>query len=414
MSTERRGKRGTLLMRPERFSMTLTAVLAILAVTTFVAGQAAAQESVLYSFLGGGDGGYPRAGLIFDQAGNLYGTSLGGGIIANCCGTVFELTPNVGGVWTEKVLHNFTNGDDGGYPYAGLIFDAAGNLYGTTSEGGANKLGTVFELTPKTGGVWTEKVLHSFAGGKDGTDPAAGLIFDAAGNLYGTTAEGGEYRYGTAFELTPAAGGRWTEKILHNFGKDKDGNQPVAGLISDAAGNLYGTNIEGGAYGLGTVFELTPNVGGGWTEKVVHSFNGKDGGDPAGCLIFDAAGNLYGTTNSTAFELTPKAGGGWAEKILHTFNPYHRDGSFPAAGLIFDAAGNLYGTTSQGGDHTDKGTVFELTPAEGGRWTEKLLYNYAGLTLDGAGNLYGTTNWGGDRYCTREQHGCGVIFEITP
>jgi len=122
--------------------------------------------------------------------------------------------------------------------------------------------------------------------------------------------------------------------------------------------------------------------------------------------------------------LTPKAGGGWAEKILHTFNPYHRDGSFPAAGLIFDAAGNLYGTTSQGGDHTDKGTVFELTPAEGGRWTEKLLYNfvdvvdgyypYAGLTLDGAGNLYGTTNWGGDRYCTREQHGCGVIFEITP
>src|SRR5664280_601677 len=193
---------------------------------------------------------------------SLYGTTLGGGTYYS--GTVFELTPAAGGGWTEKVLHNVNeNGTDGALPRAPLIFDAAGNLYGTTEYGGTyydSDLGTVFELTPAAGGGWTEKVLHNFGIGRDGTDPLAGLIFDAAGNLYGTTEYAGNYGGGTVFEWTPAAGGGWTETVLHSFGNGTDGYSPSAGLIFDAAGNLYGTTPHGGTYEGGTVFEVTPVV----------------------------------------------------------------------------------------------------------------------------------------------------------
>src|ERR1039458_2304305 len=260
----------------------------------------------------------------------------------------------------ETVLHSFhNNGTDGFGPYyAGLIFDAAGNLYGTTLYGGSyggapGTGGTVFELTPAAGGGWTEKVLYSFGNvaDADGANPFAGLVFDAAGNLYGTTYAGGTYRNGTVFELTPAAGGGWTEKVLHNFNNNgTDGATPLAGLILDAVGNLYGTTQVGGTYNYGTVFELTPVAGGGWTEKVLHTFNGTDGFEPSAGLIFDAAGNLYGTAG-VVFELTPVAGGGWTEQVLN-------NGAGPG-GLIFDAAGNLYGTTLEGGTY-GLGTVFEL------------------------------------------------------
>src|ERR1019366_10683573 len=164
-------------------------------------------------------------------------------------GTVFELTPGADGSWTEKVLYSFGNYPDGSEPSAGLVFDAAGNLYGTTSLGGTYAYGTVFELTPTIGGSWIETVLYSFGGGTDGDGPLAGLIFDAAGNLYSTTLRGGTYNYGTVFELTPIAGGGWTEKLLHSFIYDgTDGNLPYAGLIFDAAGNLYGTTVNGGTY----------------------------------------------------------------------------------------------------------------------------------------------------------------------
>ena len=208
-------------------------------------------------------------------------------------GTVFELTPAAGGSWTEKVLHNFNyNGTDGAYPEAGLIFDAARNLYGTTLEGGTYYSGTVFELTPAAGGGWTETVLHSFnQNGTDGANPEAGLIFDAAGNLYGTTTAGGTYGGGTLFELTPAAGGTWTEQVLHNFGSGTDGANPEAALILDGAGNLYDTTFAGGSYGGGTVFRF--NAQG---EVLLHSFSGTDGDNPFAGLILDAAGNLYGTT----------------------------------------------------------------------------------------------------------------------
>src|ERR1019366_9536867 len=253
-------------MQGKTLSIGLRAVLAIIAATLFVTSTwAQTHEQVLHSFGNGTDGANPQAGLIVDAAGNLYGTTVGGGTYGY--GTVFELTPNGSGGWTEKVLYSFCSQaycPDGSEPYAGLIFDAVGNLYGTTLDGGTNWFGgTVFELTPAGGGSWTETVLHSFnKNGTDGANPYAGLIFDAVGNLYGTTEEGGTYGYGTVFELTPAAGGVWTEKVLHNFNNNgTDGGTPYAGLIFDAARNLYGTTAGGGTYYSGTVFRVNANGG---------------------------------------------------------------------------------------------------------------------------------------------------------
>ena len=398
-------------------------------------------ERVLYNFCSQtncADGAEPYAGLTSDAAGNLYGTTSGGGTYSYY-GTVFELTPGAGGVWTETVLHSFNYYGDGIFPTAGLIFDAAGNLYGTTGGGGGYGgygQGTVFELTPQGGGVWTEQVLHNFGNGTDGQNPSGGLIFDAAGNLYGTTQDGGTHGFGTAFELTPVTGGGWIEAVLHNFNNNgTDGAYPYyVGLIFDAAGNLYGTTQDGGTYGFGTAFELTPVTGGGWMEKVLHSFdfNGTDGAYPYSGLILDATGDIYGTTYGggsvncgsygygcgTVFELTPTAGGGWTETVLHNFIFSGADGYHPAAGLIFDAAGNLYSTSYAGGT-SGLGTVFELTPAAGGGWTENVLHNFsntgtddgaypnASLIFDAAGNLYGTTEMGGT-------YSIGTVFELTP
>jgi len=357
---------------------------------------------------------------------------------------------------TEGVLHSFSyNQKDGFHPVGTLTIDAAGNLYGTAGYGGANAgcyttgegCGSVFELTPRTGGGWAEKPLHNFGGGKDGASPWAGVIFDAAGNLFGTTVNGGTNNSGTVFELSPVSGGGWTERIIHSFGAGIDGFGPTGSLVLDGAGNLYGTTQYGGAFGAGganggTVFELTPKTGGGYSEKILHSFgHGHDGFTPASNVIFDAAGNLYGTTYygglsstscnpdvhvscGTVFELTPTSSGPWTETILHSFGNYGTDGNFPYGGLIFDASGNLYGTTTGGGNSTSCtsavgcGVVFELTPATGGGWTETVLHNYNGNTTDGSspddslifdasGNLYGTT--GGDG-----AHGGGTVFKLTP
>jgi len=211
------------------------------------------------------------------------------------CGLLTIAAP-LFGASKEKVLYSFqNNGSDGNYPYASLISDTQGNLYGTTSMGGAYGYGAVFELSP-VGGTWTETVLYSFCsqGGSnctDGADPVAALIQDSNGNFYGSTTSGGA-GCGTVFELTPAAGGGWTETVLHSF-TGTDGCYPYAGVVSDASGNLYGTTFEGGAYDSGAVFELTL---GDWTETVLHSFHSRDGRGPAAGLIFDAKGDLYGTT----------------------------------------------------------------------------------------------------------------------
>ena len=290
-------------MRRKRLSIGLRAALAILTVSLLVTSTwAATHEQVLHSFnQNGTDGFYPSAGLIFDAAGNLYGTTPAGG--SGCvpyfgCGTVFELTPTAYVGWTERVLYSFCVGncDDGSQPFAGLIFDAAGNLYGTTHRGGGFNLGTVFKLSPNGNGGWTETVLHSFSYGTDGIYPSAGLIFDATGNLYGTTTEGGTGSgcgndgCGTVFELSPNGNGGWTETVLYSFCSQTnctDGATPVAGLILDAVGNLYGTTNAGGnffsncPYLCGTVFKLSPNGNGGWTETVLHSFGSfADGASP--------------------------------------------------------------------------------------------------------------------------------------
>jgi uncharacterized repeat protein (TIGR03803 family) len=386
---------------------------------------AQSKYKTLHKFTSGAGGADPYAGLTFDAAGNLYGTTVRGGL-TNCdlgCGTVFELSPGSSG-WTKTVLYRFRgrNGD-GAYPFAGLTFDGAGNLYGTTVQGGAaNGAGTVFMLTPNSSGGWTESVLYTFCSVTDCADgwfPFAGLIFDAAGSLYGTTAQGGANNRGTVFKLTPKAHGGWSERVLYSFcslTKCDDGAQPYSGgLIFDAKGNLYGTTQGGGARNSGAVFKLTPKTYGSWKETVLHNFcalnHCEDGQLPYAGLIFDAAGNLYGTTvrggpfgegYGMVFELTPNAQGGWEEKVLHQFTG-GTDGGFPFADLIFDAAGNLYGTTTYGGSLSQCGghgcgIAFRLAPNSNGGWNKTVLHAFvdiqgipvASLILDASGNLYGT------------------------
>jgi uncharacterized repeat protein (TIGR03803 family) len=448
--------KGGLLMRGKRISIGLRSALAIFTLTLLVTStQAASQERVLHSFGNGADGALPFAALTIDAAGNLYSTTAGGGTYNG--GTVYGLTRVAARGWTEKVLYSFCPQSycpDGASPLAGLILDAAGNLYGTTWLGGAYGLGTVFELTPTAGGGWTETVLYSFGanGPFDAAFPYAGLIFDAAGNLYGTTYQGGnfsaycsDYGCGTVFELTPNGSGGWTETVLYSFCSQTnctDGASPPASLIFDAAGNLYGTTYAGGVYnlcyqntGCGTVFEMTPTAAGGWTERVLHSFgSGTDGAGPYAGVISDAVGNLYGTTveggtynYGTVFEMTPTPGGGWTEKALHSFNNNGTDGLNAFTGLILKAGSHLYGTTKYGGTYDD-GTAFELKPspnAAGGGWSEQVLHSFgsgtdgvnpwSSLIFDSAGNLYGTTELGGTYYnCNGGTLTCGTVFEITP
>jgi len=299
------------------------------------------------------DGGGPT-GLVLDKNGNLYGTTADGG--ANGRGTVFKLTPSK----TETVLYSFgANGTDGSTPCYGVALDTQGNLYGMTFYGGAYGGGTAFKVTPSG----TETILHSFnTNGTDGYFPFASPILDKKGNLYGTTYYGGAYcspyGCGTVFELTPSG----TETILYSFGADGvDGQYPEAGLVFDEEGNLYGTTRYGGAYGNGTVFELMPSG----TETILWSFgNGTDGANPVADLIFDGTGNLYGTTpyggaygnNGTVFELMPSG----TETILHSFNSNGTDGYVPWDGLVMDTKGNLYGTTWYGGAY-NYGTVYKVT-----------------------------------------------------
>jgi uncharacterized repeat protein (TIGR03803 family) len=430
-------------MRSKRLSIGLTAILASTLVTLLTASThaAAQQETILHSFPSSSkDGTNPESELIFDSAGNLYGTAPDGGsgvcTLGMGCGVAFELVPAAGGGWTEKILHTFGNGTDGATPFAGLIFDLHGNLYGATENGGSGQ-GTVFELSPGAHGVWIEKILHNFAfNSTDGRGPTS-LTIDAAGNLYGITSAGGLHYQGTVFELSHSAGGGWTEKILHNFGSNSmDGTEPNPGLIFDADGNLYGTTFTGGAYGLGTAFELKRSASGVWTEKNLHNFNnnGTDGYFPAARLVLDAAGNLYGTTATgglglcggsqscgTVYKLTPMPSGTWNETVIYNFNQDGGDGYASYAGLIFDAAGNLYGTTSVGGTPFNQGAVFELTPTAGGAWSEILVYSFgvtsdgtnplSGLTFDKSGNLYGTTYHGG---ADASGQSGGTVFELKP
>jgi uncharacterized repeat protein (TIGR03803 family) len=381
----------------------------------------------------GGSGLFPFAGVTIDRAGNLYVTTKENTGRPDT-GTVFMLSHGGSG-WMYSPIYEFRGGDDGSNPYDRVVFGPDGNLYGATASGGngtayCNGLGgcgTVFRLT-KQGDSWQETVLYAFQGGSDGMWPYSGdLLFDRAGNIYGTTEQGGytggncaaRDGCGLVYKLTPSGGG-YAESILYRFTDGADGGFPNAGVISDQAGNLYG------ATGGNTAYELMPS-GRGWTENTFFTFQGQSEGSwPFGGLIFDQQGNLYGTTvwggmgnAGTVFELT-SANGNWTYNLLHTFvTPTYAGGNGPFSSLTMDAAGNFYGTAGGGGLY-GWGAVFKLTRS-GSSWTYTSLHDFCrggypcndgasptgGVTFDANGNLYGTTYYGGTTWG-------GVVWEITP
>jgi len=397
------------------------AVIAFVAATasmTIVGPQPAHAQTyrVIYNFTNGHDGANPEAGLTIDRGGNLYGTTNAGGV---GYGGVFRLARN-NSSWILSPLHSFAGGMDGAGTYSRVVSGLDGSLYGVTygTDGGS---GTVFRLQPPLAACktalcpWTETVLYRFTGGSDGANPEGDLTFDQGGNIYGATLAGGS-GYGVVYELTPSSGG-WTQRVLHSFTQGLDGVFPAAGVVFDQAGNLYGTTAYGNPHGLGlgVVYQLTPS-GSGWNENFLYAFTGgNDGGVPLAGLILDTAGNLYGATSEhgtgnggTAFELTA-ANGGWSFGLLYSFA-----GCGPEASLTFDQAGNLYGTTLCGGAN-GQGAVFRLTPSNG-IWTYTSLHDFAGpdgafpvsnVVFDANGNLYGTASEGG-------ADGYGVVFQITP
>ena len=471
-------------------------VILAVAVTLLLAASALAQdtEAVLHTFTGGSDGAVGGTQLVADSAGNLYGSTFSGANFASCevytgvpgCGVVFKLTPGAHGTWKETVLYTFTGGNDGAIPVGGVILDSAGDLYGTTKYGGDKKpanchttglvpgCGVVYKLTPRASGQWKETVLHRFTGGKDGGFPWSRLVLDSDGNLYGTTAFGGNthciyegtFGCGVAFKLTRAAEGPWTESVLYTFESAGSGGYlPYGGLTFDSRGNLYGTAYSGGDNsvscfgfpGCGVVYELTPRAHGSWKETVLHAFtNGTDGSTPLFYVTLDSHGNVYGTTiyggDTTSnncfggYGFGAPAGcgvvfklahGSWKETVLYAFTG-GSDGAFDLAPVVFDSSGNLYGMTSNGGDlsftcpfgneqNNGCGVVYKLSPRGHEAWEETVLYSFTGgadggepgsnLLVDSTGNVFGMTEGGGNTSeCTGNFSGagCGVVFELTP
>jgi uncharacterized repeat protein (TIGR03803 family) len=435
-------------MNSKRGGLRLAGLVLMLAVAS---GAWAASEKVLYTFHGT-DGCGPTS-VIVGADGALYGTTEAAGTTTCSAeyinsGAVFQLTRGSGGKWNEAVLHLFT-GRDGSNPGGALAADKAGNLYGTTVNGGPScsqlGCGVAFELARGKAGKWTFKVLHNFAL-TDGANPYAGMIFDSNGNLYGTTSGGGntsacEGGCGVVFELSPDGKGHWTETVLYSF-SGGDGAQPLAPLAFDSSGNLYGTTEYGGAHGYGTVFRLS-HAHGQWSEEILHSFDG-DAGDgiyPGYSITFDHSNALYGATvlggtegqqgSGTAFRLRLAGDGKWDETILHRFNEAKFGGGYVSSGLVLNKSGDLYGTANWGGKYdcplgggTGCGVVFELIPHADGKWTESVLHSFGqgndgifpggGLAFDSSGRLFGVTREGGYTESACGQAGCGVVFEVTP
>ncbi len=409
------------------FRSRTTALAIIFALAVLTQSAQAQTFQVLYSF-SKPVGVNPLAGLTMDKAGNLYGTTDGGGTYGGACGnfgcgTVFKLTRSGSG-WILNTLYRFAGGSDGGEPQARVVFGPNGSLYGTTA-GPGKTAGTVFSLRPPAAACksalcpWSVTVLYDFTGGTDGATPNFGdVVFDQAGNLYGATIKGGAYDDGVVYELTPSSGG-WTESVLHSFAGVPDGGGPYSGVVFDKTGNFYGTTIGGGDQNFGTVYQLTPS-GSGWAENILYNFQAEnDGAFPFGGMVFDSSGNLYGTACSlgangggTAFELTP-SDGAWTFAVLHGLVG---SGNLPGPGaaLTMDATGNLYGTAFRDGAY-GYGSVFKLTPSMGG-WIYTDLhdftggsdgeYPYSNVIFDASGNLYGTVQGGAN--------GQGVVWEITP
>src|SRR5277367_624111 len=389
---------GSIVSVRSRFPLSALLLLAVI-LLLLSSSSAKSKEKVIHSFTGEKDGSMPFSTLVFDKAGNLYGVATDGG--ADNDGTVFELTHSSDHQWTGHVLYAFRGGSDGASPQAGLIFDQAGNLYGTTSSGGGNGCfngcGTVFELSPSGNGRWTETVLYAFSGGADGASPKGRLVFDPSGNLYGTTLAGGNTTCngsscGVVFELSPSHG-KWTETVLHSFTGGNDGASPFAGLIFDKAGNLYGTASLGGKFNGGAVFCLAPH-GGSWTETILHAFKGgSDGYFPLAGVVFHKS-HLYGTTYSGGSKVCGSTGCGTVFQLAPRANGnwketvIHRfhihDGLESLATPVLDKAGNLYATAFEGGTKSNCGTAFELTPSSDGKWKDTVLHQFCSGIKDGA------------------------------
>lgn len=445
-------------MRANSKVLALSAVAGIL--FGIVPGQsvgAKSRQTVLYTFHNTGDGAAPVTGVTMDARGNLYGTTYSGN-------KVFKLTQSKTG-YGFKVIQTAA-----GFPPSSLVFDTAGNLYGTTQNGGSGGCGSVFKLSPRKGGTWTQTMIHSFSGQQsdgDGCNPYSSLTFDSAGNLFGSTLKGGggnvggTFCYngcGSVFELSPNKNGSWSERVIHGFTGETgstDGQNPYGAVAFDSKGNLWGTTQAGGTGGTacnpfgappgcGTVFELSPTKSGKWKEVLIYSFqDSSTGWYPYAGPVIDAQDNVYGPLvnggpgNGAVFRLVPDGSGGADESLIYSFAPCDeikgcRDGVYPFGGLNFDSAGNLYGTTFLGGGAsfncnaggtrpTGCGTVFKLTNDGAGNWSEKILYRFLGstdgvepepdrLVIDRKGNLFGSAPNGGDPDCSSA--GCGVIFEV--
>jgi len=400
-----------------------------------------ATEHLLHDFAPAtGDGSSPAGQPLFVGPNTMYLTTASGGKYGD--GAVVRLVRG-STAWAEDVIYSFTARGDGYQPSAGLIADRSGALYGTAALGGAGSaVGTVFKLTP-SGTTWKETTLHAFSqAGKDGLVPSSSLIADAAGDLYGTTRNGGGstrcngivFGCGVVFELKPVPhAGTYTEIILHRFAGGNDGANPVAGLLQDGTGALFGTTTLGGAYGGGVAFKLIPPkiAGGAWVEYAIRYFTGgADGGQPRGTLVADALGNLYGTTSSggkgsllatgTVFRLAPEEGSivHYTFTSLHEFAGEPGDGSFPIAGVVLGQGGVIYGTTRDGGPGYD-GTVYELNPPAkaGGTYASRILHGFGslagdtmfplgGIARDVYGNLFGAGNTGVGKTID------GAVYEI--
>jgi hypothetical protein len=413
---------------------------------------AAQSEATLYRFTGAADGANPVGGLVADPAGNLYGTTSNRWTSGD--GTIFELSPPTSGyTWTFQTLFTFTDKNlQGSVPAASLLRDSEGNLYGTASAGGGvRNCGSVFRLgPPNPSGQRAFTPLHVFAGSTDGCAPVASLIMDGSGNLYGTTSGGGSIcipwsgcSLGVVFELSPPAvpGGEWTENTLYRFGSSgsNDGAVPEGGLVFGTNGWLYGTTAYSLGVGSGTVFGLAPPSvpGGTWTQHILYSFQGglKGSSNPAAGVVFDAAGNLYGTTTDYqsgsdycsggapcghVYELSPPTNSGqhWTYTSIWAYTG-RSDGYYPADSVTLDSSGNLYATAYYGG-------VIKLSPpaVSGGTWTETSLYNfisfqggywpYGNVIFGPDGRLYGTLSAGGLLDCPNWAEGCGTVFSLAP
>ena len=384
---------------------------------------------VIHSFGGLVDGAKPLAGVTIDQAGNLLGTTYGGGAHGGLqgYGVVYKMALR-GSSWLLTPLYNFQAGQDGAYPAAPPVIASNGVLYGNTRGGAGTSCnegigcGTVYELQPPAGVCgrvlcyWNESVLYRFTGRTDGGTPVGTLTLDVSGNMYGATYAGGDTGAGVAFELA-RSGGSWTQHVIYSFDTRSDGQQPVSTLTFDASGNLVGVAGSGGANNYGTVYQLTPGGLFGWSISDIFDFD--DTLFDAGDLLRDSAGDFFGAASSggefgdgAVFELSP-AGGGWSLQVIYSFE---QSGIGPFGGLAMDTAGNVYGTTLyQGAFHS--GTVFKLSPSNGS-WTYTDLHDfsggsndgcnpYGGVSLDRNGNLFGTTY-----NCGVSDN--GVVWEITP